>query len=121
MAGHKKMQKILTEWRQFLTEQEDEEIEQSSRKRGPYMAKSHGNSQERRYDGTHSYKKAERALSRAEEEFPILVGALTKDIMVRDACLQELSAASEYSTFDLGIERTLEVIEKALFNYYNYY
>lgn len=105
------MKKILTGWQKFLKE---------SKVRGPYKVRSIQTGEEKRYDGTRWYDEAIKQLQKAENEFPVLIGALTKDNPeTRDACLQELAVKLESSYYqNLEPYDLFKTIEKALRNYF---
>lgn len=104
------MRKVLNEWQKFIKE---------NKVRGRYKVRSIQTGEEKRYDGTHWYDEAIRVLKKAEQDFPVLIGALTKDNPeTRDACLQEIAAKLEGSSYYGGLEPYVlfKTIEKALFN-----
>ena len=103
------MKEILTEWQKFIKE---------SKARGPYKVRSIQTGEEKRYDGTHWYDEAIRVLQKAEDEFPVLIGALTKtNPETRDACLQEIAVKLESSPYgNLEPHDLFKSIEKALQN-----
>ena len=103
------MKEIITEWQKFIKE---------SKARGRYTTRSIQTGEEKRYDGTHWYDEAIRVLQKAEDDFPVLIGALTKtNPETRDACLQEIAAKLESSYYgNLEPYDLFKTIEKALFN-----